>query len=236
MDISTRPDSALSIPDAGGNLCRHSPIAPNWLNRRASNVILDIRSSAIVELRGMEQSADLASRELHKILTAYLEDRLEIILGLSESDGINLFRQLNVGGLLRHIDVYPLAVVASMSLDKTVGIVAGEDPMAKMTRRLGRSEVRIGSGSLGRQKAEFKEMVGALHEPGIEVILDLVFNRAAEGDELGPALCFRGTIASRRAHPAPSEEPLREDQGAHRLSPRAGGILLARLPEPKAVA
>jgi glycogen operon protein len=39
---------------------------------------------------------------------------------------------------------------------------------------------------------EFKQMVKALHESGIEVILDMVFNHTAEGDERGPTLCFRG--------------------------------------------
>jgi glycogen operon protein len=48
------------------------------------------------------------------------------------------------------------------------------------------------AGGLGQQKREFKEMVRALHEAGIEVILDVVFNHTAEGDELGPTLCFRG--------------------------------------------
>jgi glycogen operon protein len=45
---------------------------------------------------------------------------------------------------------------------------------------------------LGRQKMEFKEMVRAFHHAGIEVILDVVFNHTAEGDETGPTLCFRG--------------------------------------------
>jgi len=35
-------------------------------------------------------------------------------------------------------------------------------------------------------------MVRALHKAGIEVILDVVFNHTAEGNELGPTLCFRG--------------------------------------------
>ena len=48
------------------------------------------------------------------------------------------------------------------------------------------------SGGLGRPKLEFKQMVRALHNAGIEVILDVVFNHTAEGDELGPTLCFRG--------------------------------------------
>jgi glycogen operon protein len=47
-------------------------------------------------------------------------------------------------------------------------------------------------GSLGQQKREFKEMVQALHRAGIEVILDVVYNHTAEGNELGPTLSFRG--------------------------------------------
>lgn len=39
---------------------------------------------------------------------------------------------------------------------------------------------------------EFKEMVKALHEAGIEIILDMVFNHTAESNELGPTLNFRG--------------------------------------------
>jgi isoamylase len=44
----------------------------------------------------------------------------------------------------------------------------------------------------GGQVAEFKAMVKALHEAGLEVILDVVFNHTAEGGEGGPSLCFRG--------------------------------------------
>jgi len=40
--------------------------------------------------------------------------------------------------------------------------------------------------------AEFGTMVKALHEAGIEVILDVVYNHTAEGNRLGPTLCFRG--------------------------------------------
>jgi isoamylase len=48
------------------------------------------------------------------------------------------------------------------------------------------------SGGRGQQVAEFKEMVRELHGAGIEVILDMVFNHTAEGNELGPTLCYRG--------------------------------------------
>ena len=48
------------------------------------------------------------------------------------------------------------------------------------------------SGSRGQQVAEFKAMVTALHEAGIEVILDVVYNHTAEGGTGGPTLSFRG--------------------------------------------
>jgi isoamylase len=44
----------------------------------------------------------------------------------------------------------------------------------------------------GGQVQEFKAMVRALHEAGIEVILDVVYNHTAEGNHLGPTLGFRG--------------------------------------------
>ncbi len=42
------------------------------------------------------------------------------------------------------------------------------------------------------QVAEFKSMVKTLHQAGIEVILDVVYNHTAEAAELGPTLSFRG--------------------------------------------
>lgn len=48
------------------------------------------------------------------------------------------------------------------------------------------------SGSLGEQVEEFKYMVRELHAAGLEVILDIVFNHSAEGNELGPTISFRG--------------------------------------------
>ena len=42
------------------------------------------------------------------------------------------------------------------------------------------------------QVSEFKDMVKALHRANIEVILDVVYNHTAEGDESGPTLSFRG--------------------------------------------
>jgi isoamylase len=48
------------------------------------------------------------------------------------------------------------------------------------------------TGQRGEQVAEFKAMVRALHEAGIEVILDVVYNHTAEGNHLGPMLSMKG--------------------------------------------
>jgi isoamylase len=48
------------------------------------------------------------------------------------------------------------------------------------------------AGDAGGQVDEFRRMVRDLHAAGLEVILDVVFNHTAEGDESGPTLCFRG--------------------------------------------
>jgi len=48
-------------------------------------------------------------------------------------------------------------------------------------------------GEHGEQVQEFKHMVRTLHEAGIEVILDVVYNHTAEGNHLGPMLSFKGT-------------------------------------------
>ncbi|WP_299045000.1 glycogen debranching protein GlgX [uncultured Actinomyces sp.] len=47
-------------------------------------------------------------------------------------------------------------------------------------------------GQDGQQVQEFKSMVKAFHEAGIEVILDVVYNHTAEGNHMGPTLSFRG--------------------------------------------
>ncbi|KQX75195.1 glycogen debranching protein [Aeromicrobium sp. Root472D3] len=44
----------------------------------------------------------------------------------------------------------------------------------------------------GAQVEEFKGMVRAMHEAGIEVILDVVYNHTAEGNHLGPTLSMKG--------------------------------------------
>ena len=47
-------------------------------------------------------------------------------------------------------------------------------------------------GQEGQQVQEFKQMVKTLHDSGIEVILDVVYNHTAEGNHMGPVLSFKG--------------------------------------------
>jgi glycogen operon protein len=64
----------------------------------------------------------------------------------------------------------------------------GYDPIAFFAPHRGYAA----SDEPGAQVNEFKQMVRALHQAGIEVILDVVFNHTAEGNERGPTFGFKG--------------------------------------------
>ena len=78
----------------------------------------------------------------------------------------------------------------------------------------------------GEQVTEFKAMVKALHEADIEVILDVVYNHTAEGNQLGPTLCFtrhrqRGVLPPRRRRQgALLRHDRHREQPAHAAPPR----------------
>lgn len=82
----------------------------------------------------------------------------------------------------------------------TNGILAGQgltnfwgyDTIGFFALHSAYSAARRGGQPVGSEIDEFKAMVKALHAAGIEVLLDVVFNHTAEGDQRGPTLCFRG--------------------------------------------
>ncbi len=77
--------------------------------------------------------------------------------------------------------------------------------------------------------AELARLVSGLHEAGIEVILDLVFNHTAEGNEIGPTLSFRG-IDNRAYYLLDPENPARyQNHSGCGNSLRAGHPAVARL-------
>jgi isoamylase len=64
----------------------------------------------------------------------------------------------------------------------------GYDPVNFFAPKASYASVR----AEGAQVLEFKEMVRAFHQAGLEVIMDVVFNHTVEGNEMGPTVCFRG--------------------------------------------
>jgi isoamylase len=87
----------------------------------------------------------------------------------------------------------------------TIGYFAPHAAYSAAVRAGDRSGGQVAPGG---QVAEFKAMVRAMHQAGLEVILDVVFNHTAEGGTGGPTLCFRGldNSAYYRLNPADPRE------------------------------
>jgi isoamylase len=64
----------------------------------------------------------------------------------------------------------------------------GYDPIGYFAPHSGYSS----SGTRGAQVSEFKHMIKALHQAGLEVIIDVVYNHTGEGSHLGPTVSLRG--------------------------------------------
>ena len=64
----------------------------------------------------------------------------------------------------------------------------GYDPIGYFAPHSGYSS----SGTRGAQVSEFKHMIKALHEAGLEVLIDVVYNHTGEGNHLGPTVSLRG--------------------------------------------
>ena len=79
------------------------------------------------------------------------------------------------------------------------------------------------SGVHGEQVIEFKNMVKELHKAGLEVIIDVVYNHTAEGNELGPTLSFKGVDNSEYYR-------LMDDQRFYNDYTGTGNTLNANLP------
>ncbi|MDE1921478.1 MAG: glycogen debranching protein GlgX [Candidatus Omnitrophica bacterium] len=74
------------------------------------------------------------------------------------------------------------------SLGKSLKNYWGYDPIVFLAPKASYSSLA----QRGGQIREFKEMILSLHQAGIEVVLDVVFNHTGETDLLGSTLCFRG--------------------------------------------
>ena len=109
--------------------------------------------------------------------------------GLAHEAAISHLTNLGVNT----VELLPIhqSVPESFLLDRGLTNYWGYNTIGYFAPHAGYSaEVR--AGRPGGQVAEFKAMVDALHGAGLEVIIDVVFNHTAEGNELGPTLCFKG--------------------------------------------
>jgi isoamylase len=90
--------------------------------------------------------------------------------------------------------------------------------------------VGYATGALGEQVSEFKSMVRTLHRAGIEVILDVVYNHTAEGNQLGPTLSLKGVDNDVYYRLSPEEQRYYVDytgtgNSLNVLHPRAMGMV-----------
>ena len=106
-------------------------------------------------------------------------------LGVIEK--IPYLRSLGVTAVeLMPIHEFPIRGIQGQSIERPN--YWGYDPMAFFAPHRGYAV----STEPGDQVREFKQMVKALHQAGIEVILDVVFNHTSEGNERGPVLSLKG--------------------------------------------
>jgi glycogen operon protein len=159
-------DSAPHVPK-----CRVADPRFDWGKGRAPNV--PWRDTIIYELhvKGFTQR--------HPGVPERLRGKY---LGLAEPVVIDYLKKLGV----TTIELMPVQAFASEEflVRKGLGNYWGYNPIAWFA-----PDARY---AVDDPVVEFKTMVRALHEAGFEVVLDVVFNHTAEGNELGPTLSLRG--------------------------------------------
>jgi len=174
QDAPSDVDSAASVPRslvvAGESFPRHD--RANWSHTYADTVIYEVHVKGFTmrhpgipaELRGTYAGLG------HEAAIAHLVD-----LGVTAVE------------LLPVHESIPEAFLVQRGLTNywgynTIGYFAPCQAYSAAVR----------AGHPGGQVTEFTAMVDALHAAGIEVLLDVVFNHTAEGNHLGPTLCYRG--------------------------------------------
>ena len=107
-------------------------------------------------------------------------------LGLSSNEMIDYFHDLGITA----VEIMPVQhrIDNKMLVDNGLSNYWGYNTIGFFA-----PDIRFSSDDTpGRQVVEFKQMVKTLHDNGIEVIMDVVYNHTAEGNHLGPTISFRG--------------------------------------------
>ncbi len=171
------PDGALNEKDSGPFVPKSVVASPffDWDNDRPPRIARDKTVIYEVHVKGFTQ--------LHPDIPENLRGTYA---GLAHPVALEYLTSLGVTA----VELLPVHqfIHDSHLVDKGLRNYWGYNSIGFMAPHNGYSS----SGHRGHQVSEFKQMVKTLHEAGIEVILDVVYNHTAEGNHLGPTLSFRG--------------------------------------------
>lgn len=159
--------------------------------RTAKAVVVDPAFSWGTDIKPNRRLDETVIYEVHvkgfsNLWAAIPEKMRGTYAGLASPQAIEYFKQLGVTA----IELLPVHhyITSKHLIDKKLIDYWGYNTMGFFAAEAAYSSV----GDMGGQVNEFKSMVKALHQEGLEVILDVVYNHTAEGNHLGPTLSFRG--------------------------------------------
>jgi isoamylase len=159
--------------------------------RVPKSVVVDSAFSWGTDIRPNRRLDDTVIYEVHvkgfsKLWDAVPRELRGTYAGLASPQAIEYFKNLGVTA----IELLPVHhyITSKHLIDKGLIDYWGYNTMGFFAVEASYSSV----GDMGGQVDEFKTMVKALHTAGLEVILDVVYNHTAEGNQLGPTLSFRG--------------------------------------------
>ena len=193
--ISFKPEKLLIDPYG------RAVVVPTAYSRRAAiepgdNSVVAMKS-VVVESRGYDWEGDAPlERPFSRTVIYELH-----VAGFTRhpSSGVSAEKRGTYAGLVEKIPYLQQLGVTAVELlpifqfdpqDAAKGLTNywGYSPVSFFAPHAAYSSNREPLGAIN----EFRDMVKALHRAGIEVILDVVFNHTAEGDQNGPTFCFRG--------------------------------------------
>ena len=159
--------------------------------RVPKSVVIDSMFSWGTDLRPNRRLDETVIYEVHvkgfsKLWDAVPQELRGTYAGVASPEAIDYFKKLGVTA----IELLPVHhyITSKHLIDKKLIDYWGYNTMGFFAVEASYSSV----GDTGGQVAEFKSMVKTLHSAGLEVILDVVYNHTAEGNQMGPTLSFRG--------------------------------------------
>jgi isoamylase len=159
--------------------------------RVPKSIVVDSMFSWGTDLRPNRPLDETVIYEVHvkgfsKLWDAVPKEARGTYAGLASPQAIEYFKKLGVTA----IELLPVHhyITSKHLIDKKLIDYWGYNTMGFFAVEASYSSV----GDMGGQVDEFKSMVKTLHSAGLEVILDVVYNHTAEGNQMGPTLSFRG--------------------------------------------